>query len=231
MTKKIISSITVLGVILVAYVVLALMIPFLHTPLFWIGFAFGIIGIFVSALGFISAFHEGDGARSKFYGFPVARIAAIYLIIQLIVSFLLMGFSLTIPNWVGLVVCIILLLAALLGYIAADAARDEIQRQDEQMREDVTSMRALQSKVNVLAANCQNPEAKNAIQKLANEFRYSDPVSSNATRGIEGQMWSFLGELENAVMKGDTQGTIWLTNKLSGMLQERNRICKLTKQS
>ena len=108
--------------------VLALVIPFKHTATFWIGFAFGIVGIIASAIGTVIAFKNGESAKSKFYGFPIARIALIYAIVQVIVSFIFMGIAKFCPSWVGIIVCVILLVLAVIGFIAADAMRDEIER-------------------------------------------------------------------------------------------------------
>ena len=154
MKKTSVKSIAVLGIALLAFLILSWAIPFQRTATFWVGFIFGIIGILASALGIAFAFKKGGDARSKFYGFPITRIAVIYLIVQIIISFILMGLASIAPYWIGLIVCILILLGALLGFIAADTVRDEIERQDAQLKKDVTSMRALQSKINVLVNNC-----------------------------------------------------------------------------
>lgn len=229
MKKISIRSIAVLGIVLIAFLILSWAIPFQRTAAYWVGFVFGIIGILAAALGMAAAFKKGGDTRSKFYGFPIARIAVIYLVAQLIFSFILMGLSFIVPFWIGLIVCILILLGALLGFIAADAARDEIERQDVQLKQDVSSMRALQSKINVLVNNCEDTEVKAVVQKLARDFRYSDPVSSTDTAEIEEQLGILLAEVEDALLEGDNEGAIELAKKLSGMLQERNRICKLAK--
>lgn len=229
MKKTSVRSIAVLGIVLIAFLILSWAIPFQRTATFWVGFVFGIIGILAAALGMAAAFKKGGDARSKFYGFPIARIAVIYLVIQIIVSFILMGLSFIAPFWIGLIVCVLILLGALLGFVAADVARDEIERQDAQLKQDVSAMRALQSKINVLVNNCEDAEVKTVIQKLARDFRYSDPVSSLDTAEIEEQLGILLAEVEDALLEGDKEGTIELAKKLSGTLQERNRICKLAK--
>ena len=229
MNKNKIRGIIILGVVLVAYLVLALVIPFKHTATYWIGFIFGIIGIVVSAIGVIIAFKNAVSARSKFYGFPIARLVVIYAIIQIIVSFLLMGLGFVCPSWVGIIICVLLLVFAVIGMVATDAVRDEIERQDMVIKKDTSAMRALQSRANMLVNSCEDENVKESVKKLAEDFRFSDPVSSDAITEIEGQMSGLMDEVEKAVVDGDNEGAQTLIKKLSGILQERNRLCKLNK--
>ena len=53
--------------------------------------------------------------------------------------------------------------------------------------------------------------------------------SSGAITEIEGQMSGLMDEVEKAVVDGDNEGAQTLIKKLSGVLQERNRLCKLNK--
>lgn len=229
MNKNKIRGIIILGVVLVAYLVLALVIPFKHTATYWIGFIFGIVGIIVSAIGVIIAFKDADSARSKFYGFPIARLVVIYAVIQIIVSFLLMGLGFICPSWVGIIICVLLLVFAVIGMVATDAVRDEIERQDVVIKKDTSAMRTLQSRVNMLVNSCEDENIKESVKKLAEDFQFSDPVSSDAIAEIESQMSGLMDEVEKAVVDGDNEGAQTLIKKLSGVLQERNRLCKLNK--
>ena len=229
MSKNKVRGIIILGVVLVAYLVLALAIPFKHTGTYWIGFVFGIVGIIVSAIGVIIAFKNATSTRSKFYGFPIARLVVIYAVVQIIVSFLLMGLGFVCPSWLGIIVCVLLLVFAVIGLVATDTVRDEIERQDVQIKTDVKTMRSLQSKVNMLVNSCEDEEVKTAVKELAEEFRFSDPVSNEAIAEIESQMVDLMNEAEKAVIDGDKEGALELIKKLSGVLKERNRLCKLNK--
>ena len=229
MSRNKVRGLVVLGVVFVAYLVLALLIPFSHTATYWVAFAFGIIGIIVSAVGVVIAFKGTESARSKFYGFPIARLVLIYAIIQAAVSFLFMGIGFICPVWVALIVDILLLVFVVIGMVAMDVTRDEIERQDVKIKKDVSAMRSLQSRVNMLVGNCEDDSVKEAVKKLAEDFRFSDPVSSDAIADIEGQMASLMDEVEKAVIDGDNEGAKALIKKLMGTLQERNRLCKLNK--
>lgn len=84
--------------------------PFAKNGVFWLAYVFGVIAIAAQIYVYPKAF-EGESARSKFYGFPIAKLSTIYLIVQLILSILCMAISKVLPTWVP-VVFIVLLAAA-----------------------------------------------------------------------------------------------------------------------
>ena len=216
---------------LACFLALVFLIPFPKTAAFWICFAFTLIAIAAQGYVFKIAFDKGEPLRSKFYGFPIARIGVIYLIVQLVVCFVVMGlgFVVCVPYWIALLLCILILGAAAVGLIATDIMRDEVERQDVQLKKDVHIMRALQSKSAALAGSCADEATKKKLTDLAEKFRYSDPVSSDAVAFIEQDMTVYLNELHNALLEGDWSSAGILIARTDAALAERNRLCKLNK--
>ena len=68
-----------------------------------------------------------------------------------------------------------------------------------------------------------------ALKKLAEELRYSDPVSSAALTEIERDLSAAVEELQAAVIDADTSAVKHLCRKASALLAERSRLCKLNK--
>jgi hypothetical protein len=153
----------------------------------------------------------------------------IYLVAQLVVSFLLMALSQAMPVWLTVLICVVLLAAAALGFIATDATRDQIEAQDEKLKKDVATMQNLISQAKALVGLCENQEMQAAVRKLSDSFRYSDPVSSPALKDIENELAESLRELQRAVVDGDVEGTLTLCKRTENTLAERNRLCKLGK--
>ncbi|MGN1127230.1 MAG: hypothetical protein ACI4RI_07290, partial [Ruminococcus sp.] len=117
-----------------------------------------------------------------------------------------------------------------IGFIATDAPRDEIVRQDKKIVNDVSYMRNLQSKMNLLVSQCSNAEIKAEVKSLAEEIKYSDPVSSDSLKDIEREMYFYIEELQKAVVENDGNA-IELCKKAKAVLAERNRLCKLNKNA
>ena len=226
MKKDTIRGIAALGILLILYILIVFLIPFVKTTVFWVSFVFTLIAFGVVAVSLYIAFVKNPDAKSKLYGFPIAKIGVIYGAAQLLVGLLFMALGKWAPVWLAVLVYAIALGAAVIGLISADAVREEIQRQDNKLKKDVSFMRNLQSKVNQMATQCAAPE----LRQFAEDIRYSDPVSSDALTDIERELAAAVEELQAAVVDGDSESVAQLCRKASATLAERNRLCKLNKQ-
>lgn len=228
MDKNTTRFLAVLAILLVVFLLIAFVVPFSKTASFWLALGFGLLAIaaqlFIQSKAFV-----GPDARSKFYGFPIGRVGVLYLAVQLALSLLAMALASVLPPWVAAVVFLLLLAAAALGFLAADAVRDEVERQDAKLKSDVAVMRALQSQAASLAPQCDDPEARAALAEISEQFRYSDPVSSPATAEAETELGAVLEELQASLLDRDTAAVAPLTAKLQALLTERNRLCRLNK--
>ena len=225
MKKDTLRGIVVVGVLLVLYILIAFLIPFAHTMTFWFSFVFTLAAFAVTTAAVYMALGKDSDAKSKFYGFPIARIGVIYGAMQLIVSLLFMALAAILPAWIAVLVYALGLGAALIGLISAETVVEQIKEQDIKLKGDTTLMRTLQSKVNQLSS--QSGDA--AIKALAEEFRYSDPVSSDALAEIERDLAAVVDELQAAVIDADQEAAGQLCRKAAAVLAERNRQCKLNK--
>ena len=217
------------GILLATYTALVLLIPFARTAVFWLAMVFTYAAFGLQLYVLQLSFTKGVSVRSKFYGFPIVRVGVLYLGVQTVLSLLLMAMAGFCPLWAAAIALILPLSAALIGLIAADAMRDEVERQDAQLRADVRAMRTLQSRAAVIRTRCADGALACAAQSLADAFRYSDPVTNDATAEAERELSTSLGELERTIEEGDTQGALLLMERTQALLLERNRLCKLNK--
>lgn len=230
MNKNKIRFFAALAIVLVVYNVLAFAIPFPKNGCFWAAWAFGVVAILAQAAFLLLAFQRGDGVRSRFYGFPVARVGVAYLCVQLALSFLFMGLAFVkCPAWIPVVLSVIVLAAAALGLIVTDAVRDEVERQDNKRKTDTLGMKKLYTAVAACADRCADPELKKPVQKLAEALRYADPVSSEATREAENTLRMYLVDLESAVDAANADKIKSACAAMTAALADRNRLSKLGK--
>ena len=201
MSKNSVRGAAVFAVILVVFNLIAFLIPFNHTGAFWVGYIFGIVAILAQIPILLIAFRGAESARSKFYGMPIARIGIIYLIAQIALGLIAMclAWIAAVPAWPFILISLLLLAAAALGTIATDMTRDEIQRQDVQIKRDVSKMRELQSLGKALAARCEDKAAAVELQKLSDALNYSDPVTGEATAESEAELMHFDNGEEESV--------------------------------
>lgn len=229
MKKNAIRWWVVLGVVLVVYNVLAFALPFPKTAVFAVSYLFTTIAILAQIYVVRTAFYRGEGVKSKFYGFPIAKLGVIYLAVQLIAGLVFMALGLIVPVWLPLALYVVLLGVAAAGFVAADAARDEVVRQEVKLEKDVSRMREFQAKGRALVALNQVSEAARPLEKLAEDLRFSDPVSSEALTEIEDQLAECLAQLQEAVSAQKTEQILSVCQEAEHILAERNQLCKLSK--
>ena len=225
MKKNFTRSAICLCVLLLLYILLAFLIPFPKTAVFWLSFGFTLVAFAVTGWALYTAFLEKPEATSRFYGFPIARIGVIYGGGQLVCGLAFMALGKWIPTWLAVLVYAAMLGAAVIGLMGAETVVDTIQNQDQKLKQDVRFMRELQSKVNQMAAQCSLPEVKQFCENI----RYSDPVSSEALAEIDLDLSAAVDNLQIAIVDGDNIAIRQLAQKADNVLSERNRLCKLNK--
>ena len=222
----------VLAIVFAVFVVIAMAAPFERNTAFWISFVFAVIAMAVQLYAYPKALDfEGHDVRSKFYGFPIIRITTLYLAVQVILSLAVMILCkyVEVKNWILVILYTVLFALAAVGFIAVDSMKEEVERQETVHKANVGAMQALRSKAALLASQCDDPETKKALGALAENFRFSDPVSSDALKDIEDDLASLLDQLRNAIVAKDIGSVRTLCAKTETVLADRNRLCKLNK--
>ena len=227
--KNTARALTVLGIILVLYCALVFVILFERGSVFWLSFVFTLIAILAQIYILKIAFCHGESLKSKFYGFPIAKVGAIYLAVQLVLGLIFMALGKWIPVWVAAPVYILILALSAIGIIATDAARDEVERQETQKKIDTSFMDNLYLEVSGLATQCGEPEVKKTLEKLAEEIRFSDPVSAEGVLSIENEITEAAGSPQKALADKDTAKLAELALQIKNKLQARNRLVKQSK--
>lgn len=242
MKRNALRAALVAGILFVLYIAIAFLIPFERNEVFWVSLLFTAVAVAVGLLALYQGMFKREDAKSKFYGFSVVRVGLIYVVIQAALSLVFMALAPWIWLWLVAVICLLLFGAATMGLISVEAVVEEIQQQDEKMKRNVAVMRGLQSKVNRLAALCEDPELQTKVQALAEELRYSDPVSSEVPSiqsdsnttvydelQTEANLAAAIEDLQQAVIDADNMAASALCRKATALLAERNRLCKLNK--
>ncbi|WP_026836069.1 hypothetical protein [Eubacterium xylanophilum] len=219
----------VIGIIFMMFTVLAFVPPFQKDVVFFVAYIFGIMAILYQIYVFKISFGKSDEPKSYFYGFPIARVGAFFLLLQLVMSLIEMCFATIIPVWIAVIINILLLSFALIGCIASEVMRDEITRQDMKNKSDVSNLRLLQAKSASFVSICRDEDVKRALQSLTDELKYSDPVTSEATKEIETKLISLMDNIQESLEDGDIKSVENFCMLTKACLAERNKLCKYEK--
>ena len=188
-------------------------------------FFLAVLGGSIGGIAGMAAFRHKTLHKSFRLGFPAVLIAQLALSLL----FMIVGNFVQVPSWIPVVLYVILLGVFAIGFIAADSMKEEVERQDTVHKARVDTMRALQSKSVFIASQCDDSETKKALNKLAESFRFSDPVSSDALNDIEASLNALIDELQSAVLEKDNAAAQTLCAKVEATLAARNRMCTLNK--
>ena len=229
--KKSKSVIAIYAILLVVYVVAFLIIPFNKIAASWISFAFTIIAIVGGLLIFNIAFNAKETLVSKIYGYPIFRVGAIYALAQLALGIVICIISAFVaaPYWVALLLSLVLLGAAAIGVIVTDNTRDMVEKIDQETKVDTQTVTYFQINIDGIVDGCENIEIKEKLEKLSDQFRFSDPVSSEVTKAIEEKINHMQLELKSHIEDKHVDEANTLIQKISNTMKERNRICKAKK--
>jgi len=214
------SVLIVTAIVLVLFSLIVFLVPFYRGGVFWLSYVFTLIAI-AAQLGFLHvAFAGGKNARSKFYGFPIFRIGAIYVVVQLVLAVIFMLIGKWVAAWIPALLYLLVLGFAAIGLIAADNVRDSVVLVEKKQAENTYLMRTLRRNSDVIAR--KYPE----FADLAESMHYADPVSSVASEPYERQLQELLTQVEQC---SDDQSRMQLKNQLEELLVQRNDICKASK--
>ena len=216
-------------VVLIAYNFAVFMIPCYKTTTFWISWGYSLLSFAVAGYAIYTGLIKNTDTKSRFYGFPIARIGVIYLIAQVAVGGVFMAIGHIVPWWLAVVLFTIGLALAAIGLVAAEAVVEQINIQDDKLKKSVSLMRGLQSKVRTMASQCEDAEVAAVVGAFAEEMRYSDPVSNEAIADAENELSAAVDVLQGAIVEGDAETIKLACRQATAALAERNRLCKLNK--
>jgi len=214
------------------YVFCFLIIPFDKNEASWIAFGFTLLSFFAGFGIFALAFKNAETAVSKVYGFPILRVGLIYIIAQLILGVIICFIAAfaDLEYWVPLLLSVILLGLAGIGVISTNATRNEIENLEAETERVTRPTKIFNLNIQAIIDMCTSEPLKKELLKLAEEIKYSDPVSSDATLNIENALLGEINALRNLVQQNAVEAALYQITRVTNLLNERNRVCKAFKK-
>lgn len=232
MNKKNKSMIAVWTIAAVVYVLAFAIVPFpKNSASVWIAFLFTLISFAASLFTALKAFGNEGELVSKFYGYPIFKIDAVYAVVQIIFSVIVFAVSVfvKVPYWITLLPSVVLLGIAAIGFVAADNAKDIVEQAEEDLKTATKAVEMFKVDMASVVDFAKDDTIKKELEKLAEDFRYSDPVSGAATKALEGELSEKIAVLCATVKNGDNENAAAQITQIRNLLNERNRICRLNK--
>lgn len=214
----------VILILFIFFNVVAFVIPSKYAVIFWIAYSFSIISFAFLFYVWFSFFKSGKRNTSRYYKIPVLYVGTWYISIQFVL-FLIFKFWATIPNWVAVLSCVLLLLIALVGLLSVDDASEYIEIIDKKVKEKVYFTKSLQVEAEMMIGKVGDEIAKKKVEELIEAIRFSDPMSDGSLVDIENSIRRKVSELDTL----SDEELIEQIPIVLRLIEERNRKCKILK--
>jgi hypothetical protein len=192
---------------------------------FWSGYVL----IMLALIGQLVCAYFALKAKSKeqiFLRLPLVTVSYSALILSFVVGAACMLIP-NLPNWVGIILCALILGFTAVSVIKANAAVELVRETDTRVKEKTAFIRMMTVEADNLMARAQNGEAKAMCKKVYEALRYSDPMSCNALSGTEAEISEKFSAFAAAVKNGENASE--LADELLALIGDRNRMCKVMK--
>ena len=198
-----------------------------RTSVFWLSYGFMTEAFVVQIISMLLAFKTAD-VETAFFGIPLASFSIYYLCAALIVGAVFMIFQKA-GFVLALVIQVLLLAAFLIIAIISLLARDTVQAVGENVKRNVTNLKSVLVDIEMLAFSCAEPELKQALMKLADTVKYSDPMSNESVELIEQRIMRKISELRVSMDGRQTSDALQACKDLEQLYVERNKKLALSK--
>lgn len=194
---------------------------------FWSGYVF-IMLAFVGQLVCAYFAFKAENKQKFFYSLPLITISYAATIASVIVGILCMVIP-NLPNWVGIIICLVILAFSAVSIAKAKAAADVVSEIDKKIKVKTLFIKSLTVDAESLIARAKTDEINAELKKVYEAVRYSDPMSDEALSGIESQITLKFDLLSKAVAEGNAEAVKSAAEELIILINDRNKKCKLLK--
>ena len=194
---------------------------------FWVGYIFITIA-FIGQLACAYITFSEDSLKKLFYNLPLITISYTGLILTIIFGALCMATP-YMPEWVGIIACMLVLAFNVVAVLKASAAATIVAEVDEQVIAKRLFIKSLAVDADNLVNRAKSDAIKADCKKVYEAIKYSDPVSSEGLSVIEAKITVKMEGLSKAVDKGNVEATRTASVEIITMIKERNSQCKSLK--
>lgn len=194
---------------------------------FWVGYIFITIA-FVGQLACAFVAFKAESLKTFFYNIPLLSISYGSLVAMLIVGSIFMAVS-VLPEWIGIIVCVIILAFNVIAIIKASAAAEIVSGIDEKVKTQTFFIKNLAADAQNLMTSAKSDELRAEAKKVYEAIRYSDPMATPALAEFDAQIERQFIAFSDAVKADDVELAKETSDALVEVIDARNQKCKIFK--
>ena len=195
---------------------------------FWSGYIFIMIAFVGQLLCAYQALKKSETSRKMFYHLPLITVSYTGLILTLVFGGAAMAIP-DLPNWVGMVICLLILVFTAISVIKANVAADLVERVDGKVERKTSSIKTLTVEAENLMSMAKSEAARKECKKVYEAVRCSDPMSSEELSVLEAKITVKMDELSETVKMDDEENVKEKVKEVMEILYERNSKCRVEK--
>lgn len=190
---------------------------------FWVGYIF-IALAFIGQLVCAFITFKGENSQKVFYRIPLISVSYTGLILMLIAGTACMAIP-NLPNWVGIIICILILAFNATAILKATAAAEIVSDVDKRVAAKTELIKSLTDRAHIL----MNQNSSEETKKIYEALRYSDPVDSSALAECNSRLLAEFNAFADAVNSEDSELIKSSADSLLHSIESRNLMCKAAK--
>ena len=194
---------------------------------FWVGYIFITLAFIGQLVCAVMAFKE-KSMQKFFYKLPLITVSYTGLVLTVIVGAVCMAIP-NLPNWVGIIVCLLVLAFNAVAVIKANVAAEVVSDIDDKIKAQTAFVKLSTVEVQNILNRAKTEKVKAECKKVYEAIRYSDPMSSPALSEEESEISAKIRDLKAAVLSSDDETAVKTAQELVLLIKERNNKCKLLK--
>jgi len=133
------------------------------------------------------------------------------------------------PEWIGIIVCVIILAFNAIAIIKATAVADIVSGIDEKIKVQTFFIKSLSVDAQSLMTSAKTDELRAEAKKVYEAIRYSDHMANVALSDLDTQIERQFNAFSDAVKADDAELAKETADALVEMVERRNQKCKLLK--
>jgi len=228
-SKKAAMFAGILALVFLAYnLILFVIAGFDHYASFWISYVFVLIAFAsLASVGTLLG-KRGMMLRDWLFGYPLVKHSVAYIVVEIILATIFMAVDA--EEWKLAFVLQFLALAVYMVFaISCFLAKATITEIEERVEVKTQTIRLLYAEMQTAVQGCSDADLKPTLEKLAEELRYSDPMSNEALADLEGRLANVIGEVKALVLAGQFELAKQNCVTVANLINERNLKCKVLK--
>lgn len=216
------------GIVFVLYTVTVFTFADKSLPAFWTAYIFTVIAFALQIPAFYLSYQRKAGLKDVFYGMSLTVISLIYLVIQILASFIFIFLFSVSPKVANVVQFIFLSIYLILGIFTL-LGRKVVMGTDNTTTEKIVFLQLLEDDIIAAKQSTNDPAIQTRLNELQELARYSDPMSHPSLVLVEQKIANKIATMIDAVKSDDLSTIGTLCDEVEQMLGERNRKCKILK--